>query len=435
MMRAESAFSCATLPGLRERGVAQVVVEVEAVVVDPDRVALDGDVLELLAVARDLGQGRSGGLADRVDVDAALGPAQGARLEDQGRGDVHVGVRLLEEQEGVVEGRESVVRVARHRDSSGRGSEERAGRTPRLAGGSSIPGRDSRLNGRRAARRRAGRTDAPRHAVPSHERRPAPHRHPRRGPHRAHGAGAAGARGRRRGGPRGGGAAIPRARGPSPAATACPACTRTTSALPRRPRARRGVQPAPNSLHCAWTDARPRGRQARALREAPRVERRRGRAHGARRRPGPGRVLLEAFHWRYHPLAARMLEVIASGELGAVRHVEARFCVPLLLPGDIRYRLDLAGGATMDTGCYAIHVVRTLAGAEPEVVSAEARLASPASTAGWPPSCAFPTAAAGAWSAPSPRRSSSRRARAWWASPASCASSTRSRPSSGTASA
>ncbi len=31
----------------------------------------------------------------------------------------------------------------------------------------------------------------------------------------------------------------------------------------------------------------------------------------------------------------------------------------------------------MDVGSYAIHMLRTLAGAEPEVVSAEARLSSP----------------------------------------------------------
>ena len=40
-------------------------------------------------------------------------------------------------------------------------------------------------------------------------------------------------------------------------------------------------------------------------------------------------------------------------------------CIPLPLPGDIRYRYDLAGGATMDIGCYAINIVRFLAGAEP----------------------------------------------------------------------
>lgn len=52
-------------------------------------------------------------------------------------------------------------------------------------------------------------------------------------------------------------------------------------------------------------------------------------------------------------------------------------CVPLFLPGDIRFQYDLAGGAMMDTGCYTVNLVRWLAEAEPEVVSAEARLSSP----------------------------------------------------------
>ncbi|TMB09190.1 MAG: Gfo/Idh/MocA family oxidoreductase, partial [Deltaproteobacteria bacterium] len=43
----------------------------------------------------------------------------------------------------------------------------------------------------------------------------------------------------------------------------------------------------------------------------------------------------------------------------------------LPLPNDIRYRKDLAGGALMDTGCYTVSVLRHLAGAEPEVVSAQ----------------------------------------------------------------
>jgi predicted dehydrogenase len=134
--------------------------------------------------------------------------------------------------------------------------------------------------------------------------------------------------------------------------------------------------PLPNSLHCKWTiRALQAGKHvmcekpfASNAAEAERM------AEAARQ---TGRVLMEAFHWRYHPLAARMKAIIDGGELGTVRHVEAHFCIPLLLPGDIRYRLDLAGGATMDTGCYAISIVRFLAGAEPEVVGAEARLSSP----------------------------------------------------------
>jgi predicted dehydrogenase len=48
----------------------------------------------------------------------------------------------------------------------------------------------------------------------------------------------------------------------------------------------------------------------------------------------------------------------------------------MLLPGDIRFRYELGGGALMDTGCYTVSIVRFLAGAEPEVVSAESRLSS-----------------------------------------------------------
>ncbi|MBU6282344.1 Gfo/Idh/MocA family oxidoreductase [bacterium] len=134
--------------------------------------------------------------------------------------------------------------------------------------------------------------------------------------------------------------------------------------------------PLPNSLHCEWTiRALEAGKHvlcekpiASNADEAVRM------AEAARR---TGRRLVEAFHWRHHPLAHRMLEIVASGELGTIRRIETSFCIPLPLPGDIRYRLDLSGGATMDTGCYAIHALRTLAGAEPEVISARAKLARP----------------------------------------------------------
>ncbi|TDD49985.1 Gfo/Idh/MocA family oxidoreductase [Kribbella antibiotica] len=91
-----------------------------------------------------------------------------------------------------------------------------------------------------------------------------------------------------------------------------------------------------------------------------------------------GLVVMEAFHNRYHPLAQRMQEIVESGELGKLRLVEASFCFRLPMFSDIRYNFDLAGGALMDAGCYAVHIVRRLGGAgtggEPEVVSAEAKL-------------------------------------------------------------
>jgi predicted dehydrogenase len=134
--------------------------------------------------------------------------------------------------------------------------------------------------------------------------------------------------------------------------------------------------PLPNSLHCEWTI---RALQAgkHVLCEKPIAANAAEAERMAAVAEQTGRVLVEAFHWRYHPLATRMKAIVDAGELGTVRHVEAHFCIPLLRPGDIRYRLDLAGGATMDVGCYTISIVRFLAGAEPEVLRADARLSSP----------------------------------------------------------
>jgi predicted dehydrogenase len=133
--------------------------------------------------------------------------------------------------------------------------------------------------------------------------------------------------------------------------------------------------PLPNSLHCEWT-IRALEAGKHVLCEKPLASNAHEAARMAEAAEKTGRVLVEAFHWRYHPLAARMREIV-EGELGRVEHVEAAMCIPLILPGDIRYRLDLAGGALMDAGCYAVSAVRFLAGAEPEVASAEARLSSP----------------------------------------------------------
>jgi predicted dehydrogenase len=86
------------------------------------------------------------------------------------------------------------------------------------------------------------------------------------------------------------------------------------------------------------------------------------------------RVVMEAFHYRYHPLHARVLDIIDSGELGEIRHVETWMCIPLPLPRDIRWQLHLAGGSLMDVGCYALHQLRTYAGAEPEITTAKAKM-------------------------------------------------------------
>jgi predicted dehydrogenase len=135
--------------------------------------------------------------------------------------------------------------------------------------------------------------------------------------------------------------------------------------------------PLPNGLHCEWT--------IRALRAGKDVLCEKPIASNASEAQQmadvareTGRVLVEAFHWRYHPLANRVKELLASGAIGAPRHYEATLAFPIgMMRNDIRWSWDLAGGALMDAGCYTVSMVRHLAEAEPEVASAAALLWSP----------------------------------------------------------
>lgn len=133
--------------------------------------------------------------------------------------------------------------------------------------------------------------------------------------------------------------------------------------------------PLPNSHHCEWT-LRALEAGKHVLCEKPFTSNASEAEQVHQAAEQSDRVVMEAFHYRYHPFAQRLQDLAASGELGKPRFIETWMCIPLPLPRDIRYRLDLAGGATMDTGCYAIHLARTIAGEEPEVVSARATMAS-----------------------------------------------------------
>jgi predicted dehydrogenase len=85
-------------------------------------------------------------------------------------------------------------------------------------------------------------------------------------------------------------------------------------------------------------------------------------------------VVMEAFHWRYHPYVDQMRGVLDSGVLGPLVRVEAAFDIPIgeIPRDDIRWNLAIGGGSTMDLGCYPIQWVRWAVGADPEVVSAVA---------------------------------------------------------------
>jgi predicted dehydrogenase len=134
--------------------------------------------------------------------------------------------------------------------------------------------------------------------------------------------------------------------------------------------------PLPNGLHGEWAiKAVAAGKHV--LCEKPIAANAEEATRMARAASDAGRIIMEAFHYRYHPLAQRMADIVASGELGEIREIRSAMCFPLPVFSDIRYRFDLAGGAMMDAGCYALHMARLVGGPDPEVVRATARLRDP----------------------------------------------------------
>jgi predicted dehydrogenase len=133
--------------------------------------------------------------------------------------------------------------------------------------------------------------------------------------------------------------------------------------------------PLPNGLHGRWTIAALEAGK-HVLCEKPFTANAAEAEAVAEVSNRSGLVVMEAFHYRYHALTGRLLEIIASGELGDIEQIRTWMYIPLIIE-DIRWDYDLAGGALMDVGCYAIHLLRTLAVEEPRVVSAQAKLKRP----------------------------------------------------------
>jgi predicted dehydrogenase len=129
--------------------------------------------------------------------------------------------------------------------------------------------------------------------------------------------------------------------------------------------------PLPNSLHCEWTIRALRAGK-HVLCEKPLASNASEAQRMAQAAAETGKLLGEAFHYRYHPLSDHVRALISAGAIGRLLNVEANFSVPMPAT-NIRYDWSLAGGATMDLGCYPLHMIRYFSGLTPRVIRAAAR--------------------------------------------------------------
>lgn len=126
----------------------------------------------------------------------------------------------------------------------------------------------------------------------------------------------------------------------------------------------------PNGLHGRFTEAALTAGK-HVLLEKPSAANADEGAHLVALAARADRVLMEAFHYFFHPLTARWRGLLREGAVGELRRVSASFHTHLP-EDDVRFQFAHAGGSTMDLGCYCLHALRWATGAEPEVVAATA---------------------------------------------------------------
>lgn len=79
-------------------------------------------------------------------------------------------------------------------------------------------------------------------------------------------------------------------------------------------------------------------------------------------------MVVEAFHYRHHPLTLKIRDMILNDEIGEILDFEATLSIPgaFVPKTDIRFdakgqNSELAGGSLMDLGCYAVSMFRFFA--------------------------------------------------------------------------
>jgi predicted dehydrogenase len=155
--------------------------------------------------------------------------------------------------------------------------------------------------------------------------------------------------------------------------------------------------PLPNALHAEWTlKALAAGKHV--LCEKPFTSNEAEAREVADAAAASGLVVMEAFHYRYHPLAEKMRTITHDGRLGQIRDVRTWMWFPLPRFGDIRYDYALGGGTTMDC-CYVVHAMRLVGPGEPTVVGAKPTLRGPDIDRAMETTYAFPGGAVGRSSA------------------------------------
>lgn len=134
--------------------------------------------------------------------------------------------------------------------------------------------------------------------------------------------------------------------------------------------------PLPNHLHHPWTiKALETGKHV--LCEKPLACSAKEAQEMAAAAEDSGRLLMEAFMYRFHPRSRRIKQLVAEGAIGTPRLVRSAFCYRMRQADwndqkNARLKPEMGGGALLDVGCYSVSVARWFLGSEPTQVQAQA---------------------------------------------------------------
>jgi predicted dehydrogenase len=138
--------------------------------------------------------------------------------------------------------------------------------------------------------------------------------------------------------------------------------------------------PLPAHLHADWT-LRALDAGKHVLCEKPMAMDAREAVEVTEAARASGLILMEGFHYRYHPLIERAVSISRSGGLGRIEELRIAVDWPANPAQAVYWDRALGGGNLRHAGCYAIHLARTVMGGEPVVLSAHAEWARGVDTA------------------------------------------------------
>lgn len=91
------------------------------------------------------------------------------------------------------------------------------------------------------------------------------------------------------------------------------------------------------------------------------------------------RHVFDGYHYAHHPMFARVLEIVQSGEIGDLSTVHIRLSMVRPAATSSRWSFELGGGSLLDLGCYGLDACARLAEALGGSAAVTAARAQPAS--------------------------------------------------------